>query len=175
MPAISLAEFGFHVGTHLGYGQMGNSPLATPSIPDRSMSTFDLQIMPGYRLGDMLGGLMMDYRLANQLEQGDPGETNLSGQDLIFGLAISYEPGLWKFMLGYDFKATHSLSGADEKYMGSGFRLLFGYEFLEKLRFDFLYTKTGYNTNETSSGIITDYSADKVRHWNLGFGLSYSY
>ena len=175
LPSAAKASFGFHAGTHFSYGKMANQSL---SLAERTTSTFDLQFMPGYRLAPyFLAGLMIDYRFVNQNASAQDMDNNdISGRSLLIGPGISFEPGLWKFLVAYDIKASHSYNfrNTETSYKGSGFHLLFGYEIARELHFDFQMVKCSYN-NQTTNNTETDISGNPVEHWSLGFGLSYSY
>ena len=172
-PGLAQAEFGFHAGSHFGLGKMTYDN----GIPgDRDMGTFDLQFMPGYRLPmGLMAGLMLDYRLMSQLtDEAEVSGTNYSGRSFLWGLAATFEPGPIKLLLGYDFRARHWFSGPDTTFMGSGFRFLVGYKFLPGFAFDLEYVSTTYNTSEVN-GLETGLNNNNLKHWNLGFGVSYSY
>jgi hypothetical protein len=168
----SRANFGLHLGTHFGYGDLGNT---SQTIPGRSASTFDLQAMPEWNFILLRAGLMMEYRWVNEFDRTYSGSSKLSGNSLSFGIAAETDPGPWKFLLGYDFKATHTLTAAQVSYYGSGYRLLAGYELLPMIRFDFQYTKTIYNQRKDNDGRSRLMDDDKLSHWNLAFGVSYTY
>lgn len=170
--ASSQANFGLHLGTHFGYGDLGNS---SQTIPGRSASTFDLQAMPEWDFMLLRAGLMMEYRWVNEFDRTYSGANKLSGNSLLFGLAGEFDPGPWKFLLGYDFKATHTLTAAQVSYYGSGYRMLVGYELLPFVRFDFQYSKTIYDEKKDNDGRNKLTGDDKLSHWNLAFGISYTY
>ena len=167
------AEFGFHAGAHYGWGRMGNE---SDSIKTRSMSTFDIQFMPGYRMLGFMGGILFDYRSVSQLtDVVDAGNSDLSGSSFPWGLAATYEFALWKVLFSYDFRARHSASTTNATYKGTGFHLLGGYQFFPGFYADLEFVKMGYNTVEASNGTETDLSSNKLSHWNLAVGISYSY
>lgn len=173
IPSLARAEFGFHAGSHFGIGKMAYDN----GIPgDRDMGTFDLQFMPGYRFPmGLMAGLMLDYRLMSQLtDESETGRTDYSGRSLLMGLAATFEPGPLKFLLGWDLRARHWFSGPDTTFMGSGWRLLFGYKFLPGFAFDIEFVNTIYNASEVN-GLETGLNNNNLKHWNLGFGVSYSY
>jgi len=165
------AEFGFHGGAHFGYGRMGND--AGGSV-GRNMGAFDLQFMPGYRILGFMPGLLLDYRLLSQLEDGSPTQANFSGHGLLMGLGLTYEPGPVKILVSYDFRNRHWFSRPDTTYAGSGYHLLLGYKFMPGFSFDLEYVSSTYNSVEVN-GIASGLNNDTVTHWNIGFGVSYSY
>lgn len=166
------AQFGFHAASHFSFGGMSNE---SETLRPRSMSTLDLQFMPGYRLGTLLGGLLLDYRFIGQVSQAsDVGGNELGGRGFIWGLGGVWTPSLWKFLLSYDFRARHSVTSTSTTYMGSGFHLMAGYEFAPNFHADFQYTKMRYNMSDTN-GVETDLTNDPVKHWTIGIGVSYSY
>lgn len=169
-PTLVKAEFGFHAGSHFGYGRISNDG---GSIPARSMGVFDVQFMPGYRmLGSLMPGLLFEYRLMSQLEE--TATPDFGGRGLIIGLGATFEPGPVKLLVSYDFRARHWYSGPDTTYSGSGFRFLVGYKFLPGFAFDVQYVSTSYDSQEVN-GIATGLNNDNLHHWNLGFGASYSF
>ena len=169
------AEFGFHAGAHLGFGRMGDEAIGGYS--DRSIGSFDLQVMPGYRLlaGQLLAGLMLDYRFVSQLTNAGQVGSNFSGNGFLLGLGTSIEPGPFKFLVSYDFLARHSIKQPESTLEGSGFHLLFGYKFLPLFYFDLeLVTATYDNMSLDTYSIELPYQ-QSIRHWQLGLGISYSY
>lgn len=165
------AQFGFHAGTHLSFGQMGSE---SESVKDRSMGSFDLQFMPGYRYAGLMGGLLLDYRFISQITSASDAGSDLAGHSFTWGLGGTWEPGIWKFLFSYDFRARHSVSEPENTYKGSGFHLLAGYKIAPSLCVDLQYSRMRYNTLETAVS-ETGLGDDSVRHWNLGIGISYSY
>jgi hypothetical protein len=164
------AEFGFHAGSHFGYGRMSSDSGASA----RNMGTFDLQFMPGYRILGFMPGLLLDFRLLSQLEEGSRTQANFSGRGLLMGLGVTYEPGPVKILVSYDFRNRHWYSGPDTTYAGSGYHLLLGYKFMPGFSFDIEYVRSTYNSVEVD-GIANGLNNNNVNHWNLGFGVSYSY
>lgn len=168
---VAEAQFGFHAGTHLSFGQMGDE---SGSVEDRSMGSFDLQFMPGYRYAGLMGGLLLDYRFVSQITSTSDAGSDLGGRSFLWGLGITWEPAIWKFLFSYDFRARHSVSEPENTYKGSGFHLLAGYEIAPNLYVDLQYSRMRYNTLETTTS-ETGLGENPVRHWNLGLGISYSY
>ncbi len=170
--APAQANFGFHAGSHFGYGRISGEDAL---IPARDMGTFDLQFMPGYRLGaGLMVGMLLDYRFMSQLEENGSQTTDFSGRGFLTGAGISYEPGLIKALFSYNLQARHYLSGPDTTYSGSGFTLLFGYEFLPSFFTDLEYVSTTYNAVEID-GVPAPLGTNTIHHWNIGIGISYSY
>lgn len=171
------AAFGFHAGSHLGVGRMGN---ATQSLSSRTMSTFDLQFMPGWRLGSFMPGLLLDYRFVSQMTpKSDVGNSDLAGKSFTMGLGSTVQFDQWKLLFSYDFRSRHSKNEANSanqstSYAGSGFHFLAGYGFASNWFFDVSFSKQNYNSSDTG-GLETRLDADVLTHWNLGFGISYSY
>lgn len=173
MPFRAQANFGFHAGSHFGIGKMGYES----GIPgDREMGTFDVQFMPGYRFPmGLMAGLMLDYRLMSQLtDQSEVSNTDYSGRSFLWGIGAMFEPGPIKLLFSYDFRARHWFSGPDTTFMGSGFHFLFGYKFMPGFAFDIQYVTTTYN-KQIVNGSKTGLNNNNLHHWNLGFGVSYSY
>jgi hypothetical protein len=173
LPASAFAQFGFHAGSHFGYGRITSE---TSSLPTRDMGTFDLQFMPGYRLPpNLMGGILLDYRFMSQLtDEQEVGGSNFSGRGFLWGLGAAFEPGPLKFLFSYDLQARHYYSGPDTTYKGSGFHILFGYEFMAGFHVDLEYVSSTYNTLEVNDA-ETPLGDNTLRHWNLGLGVSYSY
>jgi hypothetical protein len=171
-PSTASAEFGFHAGSHFGFGRMGSE---AGSRPSRSLGSFDLQFMPGYRFMPLfMGGLLLDYRFLAQLANESEVGSNFSGRSFLWGLGLMAEPGPFKVLVSYDFRARHWFSGPDTTFKGSGYHILFGYKFLPAIAFDIQFVSTTYNSQEVD-GIPAGLSPDTIKHWNLGFGVSYSY
>lgn len=165
------ASFGLHLGSHLGFGGMGNE---SGSRVNRTMGTFDLQAMPGYRVFGVMPGLFLEYRMMSQLTNRIEAGSDYSGNGSNVGLGVLFEPALFKFLASYDFRSRHGFSTPDTTFSGSGYRLIVGYKILPLLAFDVQYVSTKYNTieeNETETSIDND----PVKHWNLGFGVSLSF
>lgn len=174
LPTVAEASFGLHAATHLGIGDMGSS---SPTMPSRSVGTFDLQAMPGYRLfsQQLLIGLMLDYRFVSQLDNPSRAAgTDYTGSGLLMGIAAAYETNLVKILLGYDFRARHSHDLPETSLMGSGYRLQFSYKVFGPWGADLQYVHTNYNTME-AAGTESELNNYNFRHWNLGLGVSYSY
>lgn len=170
LPLAAQAEFGFHAGSHFGFGKMEN----VSRTITRDIGTFDLQFMPGYRIAGFMPGLMIDYRLMSQLQDSAVEEADFSGTGLLLGLGVTFEPGPVKILVSYDLRSRHWHSGPDTTYAGSGYHLLLGYKFFPGLAFDLQYVSSTYNSVE-AGGIANGLPEDTMKHWNLGFGISYSY
>jgi hypothetical protein len=167
----AFASFGLHLGSHLGFGGMGNE---SGSRASRTMGTFDLQAMPGYRVFGVMPGLLLEYRMMSQLTNRIEAGSDYSGNGTNFGLGVLFEPGMFKFLASYDFQSRHWFTEPDTTFSGSGYRFLVGYKILPLLAFDFQYVATKYNTVEESE-VETSIDHDPVSHWNLGFGVSLSF
>jgi hypothetical protein len=163
------AQFGFHAASHFSFGGMGNE---SESLKPRSMSTLDLQFMPGYRMSTLLAGLLLDYRFVSQISS-DVGN-DIGGRSFVWGLGLVWEPSLWKFLLSYDFRARHTANSINTTYKGSGYHLMAGYEFAPNFHADFQLSKMGYNSQDVNE-VEQDISNDPVGHWSFGIGISYSY
>jgi predicted porin len=172
LPVKSWATFGLHIGSHLSYGRIGNE---SGTISERSMSAFDIQAMPGYRIGNFMPGLLIDYRFLAQLGRNDEYEnTDYGGRSLILGLGTTAEFDAIKILFSYDFRARHNSATPDSLYKGSGFHFTLGYFFMPKLSIDFAYSKSTYSKVETD-GVESMVSDDRLKNWNFGLGISYSY
>lgn len=168
------AQFGAHFATHFGYGKMGSD---SGFIQKRSMGTFDLQAMPGYRLlgNQLLLGLLFDLRFMSQLQdQNDVGGEDFGGRGLTWGLGASFEPGPVKILVSYDLSARHWYTAPETTYKGSGFHFILGIPVAPSLFLDLQYVTTTYNTRKVN-GDEYGLADDNVQHWNVGFGVSYSY
>jgi hypothetical protein len=172
LPQPAWAQFGFHAGSHFGYGGMRSD---SGSRPQRDMGTWDFQFMPGYRFPPLLmAGLLLDYRFMSQLTDKSQVGSDYSGRGFLWGLGLTAEPGLFKLLVSYDFRARHWFSGPDTTFKGSGYHLLFGYKFMPGFFADLEYVSTTYNSQEVD-GISSGLKNDDLHHWNLGLGISYSY
>ncbi|RZA06465.1 MAG: hypothetical protein EOP11_10315 [Proteobacteria bacterium] len=168
------AELGLHAATHFGVGAMGTE---NPAEPNRSMGTFDLQAMPGWRFPNskFMAGMLIDYRFMTQLEEGVPitGETNFAGQSVHFGIGGTFETGDLKLLATFDPLARHWAAVPTTTFKGSGLHLLAGIQFEPNWYIDIEYSEATYD----EAGIMgRDQHLDPPnRHWNLGLGISYSY
>lgn len=165
------ASLGLHLGSHLGFGGMGNE---SGTRTNRTMGTFDLQAMPGYRVFGFMPGILLEYRMMSQLTNRIEAGSDYSGNGSNVGLGILFEPALFKFLASYDFRSRHGFSSPETTFSGSGYRLMVGYKILPLLAFDLQFVQTKYNTveeNETETSI----DEDPITHWNLGFGVSLSF
>ena len=162
------AELGLHLASHLGYGKLGSD---NNSVKDRSMGVFDIQAMPGYRMGMIMGGILVDYRSTSQLTNEQDVGGNYRGSGINLGLGAEAGFGPIKALISYDFRSRHNLTGTKTTYMGSGFRLGMGYQLLPKLYGDIQFSKTTFKTVSVD-GSDVDLGSNAVSHWNLGFGIS---
>lgn len=171
------AVFGFHAGSHLGIGRMGNESL---TLANRTMSVIDFQFMPGYTIGAFMPGLLLDYRFVGQMTDSvNAGGSDLAGKSFIIGLGTTFLTGDWKILFSYDLRSRHSLSTNDSSgnhttYKGSGFHLLGGYQLAKNWFFDGEFVQSSYNTSAVGES-ESDISSNKVKQWNLSFGVSYTY
>lgn len=160
------ANFGAHLAPHFGFGNMGDD--SSGSLRSRSVGTFDLQALPGYRVygNAILLGLMIDYRFISQLSEEDNLQ-GLSGRGLLLGPGAGFEFAFGKLLLSYDLIARHSATSPEAKLEGSGFHLLFGYRIAPNVYADLQYVRTRYNKlNGEDLGDLP------IKQNNIGFGLS---
>jgi hypothetical protein len=176
------AEFGLHVGGHFGYGKMGDE--ANDINQDRSMGSFDLQAMPGYRFLDklLMAGVMLDYRFLGQLEDKSATLSDFSGRSFLIGLGAMLDLPTVKFILSYDFHDRHNISLPKTTYKGKGWHFLLGYKVAGSLCVDLEYVVANYDSQtllgEDSDLSGTDLSGNTrypISHDSLAFGLSWTY
>ena len=171
-PTLAKADYGAHVGGHFGYGKMGNSSL--DANQSRGIGTFDLQGMPGIKVYGkfILLGLMLDYRFHSQLSD-DNSLSQYGGRSFLLGPGAILDFPLFKLLFSWDIRDRHYYSGPDTTYKGSGFHFLFGYKVVGNLCVDLEYVTARYKSvkiNDDEIGLD-----DPVKHYNLAFGLSWSF
>ncbi|MGE3261049.1 MAG: hypothetical protein AB7K68_04645 [Bacteriovoracia bacterium] len=173
--SAAYAEFGGHVGAHLGIGNEGGGG---QPVGNTSIGTLDLHLMPGFRLfgKSLMPGVLMNLRFLSQLAGSNRPGKELSGSGSLFGLALVYEFDVFKILASYDFRARHAHSNPDSTFKGSGYTLLFGYKTLPDFYVDLEFNSTSYSSREVAGIVQTfDKPALPLAHWNLALGLSYSF
>ncbi|MCO5143992.1 MAG: hypothetical protein M9962_12955 [Oligoflexia bacterium] len=172
-PNISTASFGVHLGSHIGIGRLGNE---TTQVRDRSMGTFDLQAVPGYKIlsDSLMVGLLLEYRLLSQLTSaGNVAGEDFSGGGFSLGPAVTYRISLVKILVGYDLISKQSTHTPEGSLSGSAIRFLVGYELFPSLYADLTLNLNSYGDQDRNGTEVL--LTNKVKHWNFGFGISYSY
>lgn len=166
------AEFGGHIGSHLGFGSLGGG--AQP-VGNTSEGVLDLQLMPGYRFFNkqLMVGPLATLRFLSQLSGSADYGYETSGTGSLLGVAVAYEPRPVKVIVSYDLRARHSHSTPDTTYKGSGYTLLLGYLTTTDLFIDLELNRTSYNAREVLQ--VEAPLTTPLVHWNLGLGLSYSF
>ena len=163
------ADFGIHLASHLGFGNLGGD---NQKVESRSMGVLDLQALPGYRVpGGLLVGPHLNVRFLSQLNGG--GDEEFSGAGSLIGLGAMYELATFKALASYDMRARHSHSEPDTTYMGSGFTLLVGFLMMPMTFLDIEFNKTTYNMQ--TQGDTTHHLGSRFTHWNVGVGVSLTF
>lgn len=166
------AEFGGHIGSHLGFGSLGGG---TQPVGNTSEGVLDLQLMPGWRFfgKELLIGPMATLRFLSQLSGSAAYGYETSGTGMLLGPAVAFEPRPIKVLVSYDIRARHSHSTPDTTYKGSGYTVVLGYLTTTDLFIDLEFNHTSYNSREVLQ-VEAPLNTPLV-HWNLGIGLSYSF
>lgn len=172
MGQCAQAEFGGHIGAHLGFGSLGGG--AQP-VGNTSEGVLDLQVMPGYRFfnKELMVGPMANLRFLSQLSGSAAYGYETSGTGSLVGIAAAYEPRPVKVIAAYDLRARHSHSTPDTTYKGSGYTLVLGYLTTTDLFIDLEFNRTTYDSREVLE--VEAPLATPLVHWNFGLGLSYSF
>ena len=170
--APARAQVGLHAATHLGIGSIDTG---RKSAPYRSLGTFNLEAMPGWRFSPkLMAGLVVDYRLITQLEDGTGSNAaNFGGKGLTLGLGGTFETGDAKFLVSYDPFARHWAPSPQTTYKGSGFHIMAGIQFEPKWFIDVEFSSATYD--EAGIRGLDQHLRDPRTHWNLALGVSYSY
>lgn len=170
--------FGLHLGSHLGFGKVANE---TNSVQNRTVGAMDLQAMPAFRYDAFMLGLMMEYRLLGQLDKPiNVGYTDLSGSEFLYGPGLAAHFSSLKLLVAYVLSSSYTVSNPgtsihEQAYSsGEGIEAILGMEIAASWYFDFIFSQLSYS-KVTSDSIESDISANKLSHWNFGFGVSYSY
>lgn len=160
------ANFGAHLAPHFGFGNMGDD--SSGRLRSRSVGTFDLQAMPGYRVygNAILVGMMFDYRFISQLSEEDNLQ-GLSGRGYLIGPGVGFELTFGKVLLSYDFMARYRAPSPEARLEGSGFHFIFGYRIAPNVYADLQYVRTRYNKLNDE-----DLGDQSIKQNNIGFGLS---
>src|SRR4051812_6270092 len=82
-------RFGVQGGLLLGLGTMSNN---SGNIPSRAMNILALEALPGYRFGNWMPGLYLQYGLVGQ--SADPATVsnqNLGGAGYLIGIGGTYD------------------------------------------------------------------------------------
>lgn len=171
LPFTAQAGVGLHAATHFGFGRMGDG---SRTLLERSMGTFDLQLMPGYRFSELLMPVfVLDYRfIVSQLSSRSEVGSDLTGSGNLWGIAVVSEPGPIKVLLGYDFRARHNRDDPETEYSGSGIRAVLGYAVFPNFHFEMQFTSTSYSSADANSQ--TTELTQPIKHWNFAFGMAYS-
>ena len=166
------AELGIHGAAQFGIGAMGTD---NPANPSRSVGTFGIQGMPGWRLPNkIMPGLLIDYRFHTQLEEkSGTGSHDYAGQSLTFGLGAEFEGGPVKLLAAYDPVARHWMASPVATLKGSGFHLLVAYEFESHWYLDLAYSQASYD--EAGINGLNQHQRYPIVHWNLALGMSCAY
>lgn len=170
------AEIGLHLGSHIGYGGVGSE--ASDAYGSRAVGSFGIQAMPGYRMGSLLLGPLLDLRFIGQFGEspgtldGSP-KIDYGGRSFTIGLGASYLiPGIVKALAAYDIFARYSHS-PDSTLKGSGLRVLLALPFPGGSAVGLQYSSTSYNARSRGGeehGLGPD---NNVHHWDIAIGLSW--
>ncbi len=174
LPGVAKADIGFHVGGHLGYGQMGNKTGDTAQR--RAVGTFDLQGMPAFRFNNnyVLLGLMVAVRFHSQFTD-DKTLADFSGRSVLAGPGIGLDLPFAKFLFSWLMRARHYYEGPETVYKGSGFQFLAGYKVVDTLSVDLQYIVASYNSRDQNGGEQGLNNDNVITHRDLSFGLSWTF
>jgi hypothetical protein len=133
--AFGLVDFGVSAGASWGLGKMKNS---TESTASRTMNTFGVLVLPGYKaLGMLLVGPEFEYRVVGQnTEPSEVSNTNLKGNGYLLGLGAKFYLLNFVFSGGFDFIGKHTQSLKTTSNLESSFSKPIGFR-LGVGRFEF--------------------------------------
>lgn len=180
LPQFAQADLGFHVGGHLGYGQMGDKTTSTVDAPSntvvRSVGSFDIQGMPAFKFNQnyVLLGWMLIYRFHSQFDD-DTALADFSGRSFLMGPGIALDLPFAKFLFSWLMRTRHTYSGPETTYKGSGFQFLAGYKVVDTLSVDLQYVVSSYNSRDQNGGELGLNGENVLTHRDLSFGLSWTF
>jgi len=109
-PALAAKDSGFTGKIGLSYG-LGSAEDADGDTPPRVLNAARGYVMPGWRIGRWVPGVMMEYRLLNQATNADQvGNVNYKGSGYQLGVGVSTPWNRFEFATAIKFFGEHSLS-----------------------------------------------------------------
>lgn len=169
---------GIHAATHFGLGRISSED--NVAILPRTMDSWNIEAMPGYRYGPIMLGPLIDYNMVGQITTQSLVGSALGGTQFLIGLGLELEFGEFKLLGSYDFIGDYSISssntnGVSEDYESpTGYHLLIGYAITSQWYWDVEYTAVSYSTFNTN-GTLTDIGGNPMKRWNIAAGISFSY
>ena len=157
----------------MGLGPMGHDYL--DAYETRTVGTIDIQALPGVKpFGEMvLTGLLFDFRLLTQLTKMDKNTRgDFGGSGFLVGPGVLLDLNLGKLLFSYDLRARTRINQPDNTtFKGSGFHLVFSYNWADKIAGEFQLVKTTYKTFINSLGEF-EFPNDPLTHISYSFGAS---
>jgi hypothetical protein len=169
---------GFHLQALEGVS-LGSFGSSDGSVANRSMLGISASLLATYRIRNFGLGVFASYQNVGQITASSSvGNTNLSGDNFITGIAAAYYFPKFFLLASYDLNSTYALfnstaTGQSQKYTGSkGFHFGFEYWIAKQWTIGLAYINQQFKTSVVN-GIDVDLTSGGLNQTFLEFNVGF--